>query len=57
MARQFLDKGFLGYMSSRPNAYITPGYPLFLALIYKLYGYAQGVPCRRCGWSRPAWAP
>ncbi|AOQ25197.1 hypothetical protein MTAT_00050 [Moorella thermoacetica] len=44
MARQFLDKGFLGYMSSRPNAYITPGYPLFLALIYKLYGYAQGSP-------------
>ena len=44
MARQFLDKGFLGYMSEEPNAYITPGYPLFLSLIYLISGYQPLSP-------------
>lgn len=44
MAKQFLERGFLGYASSAPNAYITPGYPLFLALLYKIFGYSQGSP-------------
>lgn len=44
MARQFLDTGVLGYMSDKPNAYITPGYPLFLSLIYRFFGYAQASP-------------
>lgn len=35
MARQFLGKGFLAYASDSPNAYVTPGYPLFLAAVYK----------------------
>jgi len=35
MTEQFLDKGFLGYYSTVPNAFVTPGYPLFLAAIYK----------------------
>ena len=35
MTEQFLDKGFLGYYSSEPNAFVTPGYPLFLATVYK----------------------
>ncbi|MBP3284120.1 MAG: glycosyltransferase family 39 protein [Clostridia bacterium] len=38
MAKQFLSDGILGYKadfpSGEPNAYITPGYPLFLAAIY-----------------------
>jgi len=38
MAKQFLAEGFLGYKtdvpSGEPNAYITPGYPLFLSAIY-----------------------
>ncbi len=38
MARQFLEKGFLGYLSDIPNAVVTPGYPLFLSLIYFLSG-------------------
>ncbi|AGB20175.1 ArnT family glycosyltransferase [Thermoanaerobacterium thermosaccharolyticum] len=44
MVKQFLTKGFLGYMSNTPNAYITPGYPLFLALIYKIFGFSNGSP-------------
>ena len=44
MARQFLEKGFLGYASTRPNAFTTPGYPLFLAMLYKIFGYSQGSP-------------
>jgi len=38
MAKNFLENGFLGYgineIATSPNAYITPGYPLFLAGIY-----------------------
>ena len=44
MARQFLDKGILGYASDKPNAYITPGYPLFLAFLYKIFGYKEASP-------------
>ncbi|MCX7841844.1 MAG: glycosyltransferase family 39 protein [Clostridia bacterium] len=44
MTRQFLEKGFLGYMSQKPNAYITPGYPLFLAAIYSIFGYMPSSP-------------
>lgn len=44
MTRQFLDKGFLGYMSDKPNAYITPGYPFFLAAIYWIFGYKTASP-------------
>lgn len=39
MANQFLDSNILGYAtdgpSKEPNAYVTPGYPLFLSAIYK----------------------
>ena len=48
MANQFLEKGFLGYPvwnlpKDEPNAYVTPGYPLFLSLIYKVVGNGQEV--------------
>lgn len=48
MANQFLEKGFLGYPvwnlpQGEPNAYVTPGYPLFLSLIYKIVGDGQSV--------------
>jgi len=40
MAKQFLSDGILGYKtdvpSGEPNAYITPGYPLFLSAIYAM---------------------
>lgn len=43
MAKQFLEKGILGYNSTEPgtysnspNAFVTPGYPLFVAALYKI---------------------
>jgi len=44
MTKQFLDKGFLGYLSDEPNAVITPGFPLFLSIIYSIFGYENGSP-------------
>ena len=38
-AVQLLQKGFYGYKSKVPNAYMSPGYPLFLAAIYKATGH------------------
>ena len=34
MAQQLLTKHVYGYKSTEPNAYVTPGYPLFLAAVY-----------------------
>ncbi|SCW51916.1 Dolichyl-phosphate-mannose-protein mannosyltransferase [Paenibacillus tianmuensis] len=34
MAQQLIEKGFYGYNSTTPNAYVTPGYPLFVAINY-----------------------
>ena len=44
MVKQFLTKGFLGYKSSTPSAYLVPGYPLFLSLIYSTFGYTPASP-------------
>jgi 4-amino-4-deoxy-L-arabinose transferase-like glycosyltransferase len=38
-AVQLLQKGFYGYKSKVPNAYMSPGYPLFLAAIYGASGH------------------
>ncbi len=37
MARQIADTGVVGYKSDKPNAYVTPGYPFFLAFMYKFF--------------------
>jgi len=44
MVKQLLDKKILGYASESPNAFTTPGFPIFLAIIYKIFGYADGSP-------------
>ncbi len=44
MVRQLLDKKVYGYRSESPNAYVTPGFPMFLALVYKLHGYYPESP-------------
>jgi 4-amino-4-deoxy-L-arabinose transferase-like glycosyltransferase len=52
MAKNFLDNGYWGYTDSyshkraalKPNAVITPGYPMFLAAIYSVTGYKDGSP-------------
>lgn len=42
-AQQLLNKGYLGYLSDRPNAYVTPGYPLFLAGVFKVTQIIGGL--------------
>lgn len=52
MAKNFLDNGYWGYTDSyshkraalKPNAVITPGYPMFLSAIYSITGYKDGSP-------------
>lgn len=43
MTVQFLAKGFLGYYADRPTAFVTPGYPLFLAAIYGVVKAVRGA--------------
>jgi 4-amino-4-deoxy-L-arabinose transferase-like glycosyltransferase len=46
--RQLIEKGFYGYapyaVSKEPNAFTTPGYPLFLAACYRVFGYGMQPP-------------
>lgn len=44
MAMQFLHKGFLGYYSEKPDAFVTPGYPLFLAAVYWMAAFFNAPP-------------
>jgi 4-amino-4-deoxy-L-arabinose transferase-like glycosyltransferase len=40
MAKQLLTTHVYGYRSTKPNAYVTPGYPLFLAAVYGVSGHS-----------------
>ncbi|RAV20369.1 ArnT family glycosyltransferase [Paenibacillus contaminans] len=44
MTRQLLEDGVYGYADTEPNAKITPGFPLFLATVYKLVDYRDHDP-------------
>jgi len=44
MTKQLLDKGVYGYNDSKPNAYVTPGYPLFLAGVYAIVDHNRNDP-------------
>ncbi|WP_082053634.1 glycosyltransferase family 39 protein [Gordoniibacillus kamchatkensis] len=37
-AKQILDNFVIGYNSTSPNSFVTPGFPIFLAIIYKVFG-------------------
>lgn len=44
-AKQLITKGIFGYTpyaySKEPNAYITPGYPFFVAFFYQIFGFSK----------------
>ncbi|MDR9857765.1 glycosyltransferase family 39 protein [Paenibacillus sp. VCA1] len=42
--RQLLEKGIYAYKDTQPNAQVTPGYPLFMAAVYKLVDYQHHDP-------------
>ncbi|WP_152391957.1 ArnT family glycosyltransferase [Paenibacillus guangzhouensis] len=44
MVRQLLEKGIYAYKDTEPNAQVTPGYPLFMAAVYKLVDYQNHDP-------------
>ncbi|WP_438348453.1 ArnT family glycosyltransferase [Paenibacillus sp. FA6] len=44
MVRQLLEKGVYAYKDTIPNAKVTPGYPLFMAAIYKIVDYKSNDP-------------
>ncbi len=44
MVRQLLEEGVYGYKSAKPNAQVSPGYPLFMAAVYKLVDYEERDP-------------
>jgi 4-amino-4-deoxy-L-arabinose transferase-like glycosyltransferase len=39
LALQLLERGFYAYRDTVPNSLVTPGFPLFLAGVLKLFGY------------------
>ncbi|MDG0808466.1 glycosyltransferase family 39 protein [Cohnella rhizosphaerae] len=39
-----IENGVYGYKSETPNAQVPPGYPLFMAAVYKLAGYTEHDP-------------
>lgn len=43
MARQLLERGVYAYNSNQPNAFVTPGYPLFLTAVFALGGTEDTV--------------
>jgi 4-amino-4-deoxy-L-arabinose transferase-like glycosyltransferase len=38
MAKQFLETGVLGYLTTTPNAFVMPGFPVLLSVIYLGFG-------------------
>ncbi|CAH1193491.1 hypothetical protein PAECIP111893_00476 [Paenibacillus plantiphilus] len=44
MVRQLLEEGIYAYKDTKPNAQVTPGYPLFMAAVYKLVDYREHDP-------------
>ena len=40
MAQQLVEKHIYGYSSEVPNAFVPPGYPLFLSFCYLIFGFS-----------------
>jgi 4-amino-4-deoxy-L-arabinose transferase-like glycosyltransferase len=39
LAIQYLEKGIFAYRDTSPNSLVTPGYPWFLIIMYRIFGY------------------
>ncbi|MCC3375861.1 glycosyltransferase family 39 protein [Cohnella sp. REN36] len=44
MVRQLLEQGVYAYKDTKPNAQVTPGYPLLMAAVYKAVDYRHHDP-------------
>ena len=44
MARQLITRGVYGYYSTTPNAFVTPGYPLFVTGVFKVADMFGATP-------------
>jgi 4-amino-4-deoxy-L-arabinose transferase-like glycosyltransferase len=44
LAVQYIEKGIFAYRDTSPNSLVTPGYPWFLIIMYRLFGYQPLEP-------------
>lgn len=44
MVRQWIEDGVYAYKDTEPNAKVTPGYPAFMAIVYKMVDYTKHDP-------------
>lgn len=44
LVRQLFDDGVYAYKDTKPNAQVTPGYPIFMAAVYKMVDYQNHDP-------------
>ncbi|AQT85800.1 putative membrane protein [Paenibacillus larvae subsp. larvae] len=41
MTVQMIEDGVYGYLDTKPNTYVTPGFPMFLYVVFKIFGYSD----------------
>lgn len=44
MVKRFVETGLFSFWGGEPDAYVTPGYPLFLALFFKVFLHTNHDP-------------
>ncbi|MCY7492118.1 hypothetical protein PYL77_21285, partial [Paenibacillus larvae subsp. larvae] len=36
-----IEDGVYGYMDTKPDTHVTPGFPMFLYVVFKIFGYSN----------------